>query len=60
MNKMGGSIYYAERYTNKKGGWSIYYAVRYKKLITIDRSNLFSSIKYMNKIGGAFIMQRGI
>ena len=50
----------------KKGGGSISYAVRYKKLITIDRSNLFSSIEYMNKMGGgggwgaAFILERGI
>ena len=48
----------------KRGGGgrgTINYATRYKKLITIDRSNLFSGIEYMNKIGGgAFNMQRGI
>ena len=37
---------------NKMGGGSIYYAERYKKLITIGRSNLFSIIEYMNKMGG--------
>ena len=41
----------------KKGvGWSIYYAVGYKKLITIGRSNLCSSIEYMNKMGGGNLL----
>ena len=58
MNKMvgegwRGSIYYAQRYINKKEGgrWTINYAARYKKLITINRSNLSSSIEYMSKMG---------